>query len=286
MPVDAVLRNLRRVLVIALPIGAVIVLATLLPSPFDVVALATIGVVLLAAAAWALDMIVPGLDLLSSAITRIRQPSGDYVVLTFDDGPIEPFTRRVLDVLDAHDVKATFFCIGENLRAHPELARAIADRGHDVANHSDSHVLLPLVRSATVRREIETAARTLGELTGTRSGWLRCPKGYKSRRVQRIARELGHELVGFSYPVYDVQNPPAEELVARVLDRAAPGDILLLHDGHNPRKPGRRDAVVEALPAILEGLRAKGLEPLSLSQALDREPALTELRAGAPQPAT
>ena len=286
MPAAAVLRNLKRALVIAAPILLAGWLATRLPAPYDLVALGALAALVLAGAAWALDMVVPGLDLLSRAITRVDGPSGDYVVLTFDDGPVEPFTRRVLDVLDAHDAKATFFCIGHNVRAHPELAREITARGHDVANHSDTHVLLPLSSSATVRREIAETAATLAEHAGATTGWLRCPKGYKSRRVQRIARELGHELVGFSYPVYDVQNPPPEELAARVLSRAAAGDILLLHDGHNPRKPGRRDSVVEALPAILKGLRDRGLEPISLSQAVAREPKLAALAEGAPRPVT
>lgn len=283
-PSGAVRRNLRRAAAIAAPVLAAFGLSLLLPPPWRAVALAGLGLTLAGATVFALDTIVPGFDVLSRAVSRLSRPAGDYVVLTFDDGPVEPATRRVLDALDAEGVRATFFCIGENVRANPELAAEIASRGHEVGNHGDTHALLPLRPSAVVEREIRDGARALQRATGQRTGWLRCPKGYKSRRVERLARRLGHRLVGFSYPLHDVQNPPPSELVARTLARARSGDILLLHDGHDPRKPRPRDAVVEALPGIVRGLRARGLEPLSLGEALARDPRWADLLEGAPRP--
>lgn len=279
MPARNALKTARQVAIAALAVALACVGATLLPAPWSWVALAAVLTVAAGATLFVLDMVLPGASLLSRAMSRLPEPRGRRVVLTFDDGPTEPFTRQILDVLDQHGAKATFFCIGQNVRANPELAAEIVRRGHDVGNHSESHALLPLSASSRVREEIARGAEALEESTGARPHWLRCPKGYKSRRVQRIAGELGQTLVGFSYPVYDMGDPPPDELAERVLARAAPGDILLMHDGVSPRKPGQsRDSLVRALPAILEGLRERDLEPVSLGEAL--EPEGGKVRAG------
>lgn len=235
-----------------------------LPGIWAWVGLATLGLVVVAGVLVTVDMVVPGVQLLSKA--PHRADVGERVALTFDDGPIDPWTPQVLDVLDAHGVKATFFCIGTNAERFPETVRAMAARGHDVQNHGFSHRLLPLLPSARIREEIARTADVLEQLTGKRPTLLRCPKGYKSRRVQRIARELGHRLVGFSYPLYDIGEPPPQSIVDRLMGRVRAGDFLLVHDGHAPHKPRTCRAVVDALPGMIEGLRAKGLEPTSLAE--------------------
>lgn len=271
VPGSARLKVIRYVVLGVLALAGLLLGASLLPAPFAWPAMVAVGVVALGVVAFVIDMIVPGFDWFSRARTRFDPSTESFVVLTFDDGPIEPFTRQVLDALDAEGVKATFFCIGHNVRENPELAAEIARRGHDVGNHGDTHALLPLVSTEKIRHEIGSAADSLERATGQRPVWLRCPKGYKSRRVQSVAAELGHELIGFSYPVYDMQNPPPAELTERVVSRAQPGDILLMHDGHAPTKNHRADSVVAALPDILRGLKRRGLQPVSLSQAFERQ---------------
>ncbi len=285
MPVRSALKTIGYALAGVAAVGLCLSIAYLLPAPWALVYTVLVAVLAVTATVFIVDMVAPGAELLSKAPAKIGSPSGRYVVLTFDDGPIEPFTSRVLDVLKAHGTRATFFCIGENARRHPEAIAAMARDGHDIENHSDTHALLPLQSDERIRQEITAAADTLEQLSGRRPKWLRCPKGYKSRRVQRIARELGQPLVGFSYPLFDTGDPDPNEVAERALSRAEPGDILLLHDGHAPQKPRRCDSAVQALPLILRGLRERGFEILSLTEALARDRAFAE-RSGLalPQP--
>lgn len=259
-----------------------------LSAPWSWIGLGLLSAGVVGAGIGVIDMVWPGTNLLSRALQRMPEPHGGRIALTFDDGPLAPFTGRILDILDEHGVTATFFCIGHNVRRDPALAADIARRGHDVENHGDTHVLLPFCSRARIADEIARCADALERATGRRSRWLRCPKGYKSRRVQRLAAESGHRLIGFSYPVYDVGATSVDGLVSRTLDRARAGDILVLHDGHAPHRTGDRDVLVRALPAILTGLRQEGLEPVSLSRGLDgdpeRKPAASSPRSPAPPP--
>ncbi len=269
MPAGSLLKLARALLPALAALAAALWAASLLPPPWAALAAAAVAALAGGAALLALDTVAPGVNLFSRAAQRLPAAAGaDAVALTFDDGPVEPFTRQVLDALDRHGAKATFFCIGENIERHPELAREIVRRGHALGNHTGTHRLLPRLTAAEIEAEIERGALAAERATGVRPRLLRCPKGYKGPRVARVARRLGLPLVGFGYPIYDVENPPAAELVGRVLGRVAPGDIVLMHDGFPPDKPGSRSSLVEALPLILEGLARRGLRPVALDAAL------------------
>ncbi|MFH1018685.1 MAG: polysaccharide deacetylase family protein [Pseudomonadota bacterium] len=238
--------------------------ASHLPGRFGAAGICTVLAGAAFVALYFLDMTVPGVNVFSKAVVRLPK-GGNCVALTFDDGPVEPFTRQILDVLDRFNAKATFFCLGENVERSPDLAREIVLRGHALGNHSFSHRLLPSLKGADVSREIESTAQLMERLTGARPKLFRCPKGYKSRSVARRVARAGHTLIGFSYPIYDVENPDASILAERVLVRLRAGDIVLMHDGFSTRKPGSRDQLVKALPMILEGIRARGITPVALS---------------------
>ncbi len=241
--------------------------ASQLPGSFGTIAIWVLACSAVWAALYVLDMTVPGINIFSKALVRL--PGGENrVALTFDDGPVEPFTRQILDVLDQFNAKATFFCIGENLQSSPELAKEIVRRGHTLGNHSFDHHSLPLQSGVDVSDQIERTAGLIERLTGSRSRLFRCPKGYKTRRVARLVARSGHHLIGFSYPIFDVQNPDTKILVSRVLTRLRAGDIILMHDGYASQKPGGRDQLVKALPRILEGIRQRGLKPVSLNEVL------------------
>lgn len=239
-----------------------------LPSPFHLLAAVALTLFFLGAAVFLLDMTVPGFHFLSFALCRLPGQPQNTVALTFDDGPVEPYTREILDVLDRFDVKANFFCSGRNVERFPDLAREIVKRGHTIGNHTYHHRLLPFVSKAECEREIANGAEAIAKVTGKQTRLVRVPKGYKSRGVARAVSKLGAHLIGFSYPIFDVENPHPQVLVDRVLSRVAPGDIILMHDGFSPRTPGTRDSLVTALPIILKGLREKGLRPVSLDHAL------------------
>jgi peptidoglycan/xylan/chitin deacetylase (PgdA/CDA1 family) len=216
----------------------------------------------------ALDAFHPRVALFMPSLHRIPQRGSEgTIALTFDDGPVRPYTQQILDVLDRYGVKATFFCIGDNIGDDPGLAREIARRGHTLGSHTQTHRSLLLAGAATVAREIDDAQATIRRHCGLEARYFRCPKGYKSPVVAALLRRRGLRLVGYGYPIWDVQNPPPAELVERVLRRARPGDVIVMHDGHARARPGRRDSLVAALPAIIEGLLARGMRPVSLDQA-------------------
>lgn len=234
-------------------------------------ALAGLGGAFAGVALLLVDALYPRSNLFGPGLARLPGPEGAHTVaLTFDDGPVAPFTTQILEVLDRYRVKATFFCLGENLRRHPELAREIVRRGHTLGNHTDSHRTLLLAGTRTVLREVDAAQAAARKACGVEPAYFRCPRGYKNPLVVRALRRRGIALVGYGYPIWDVQNPPAQELVERVLGRVAGGDIIVMHDGFPHARRGSREGLVAALPRIIEGLRSRGLRPVSLDQALGR----------------
>jgi peptidoglycan-N-acetylglucosamine deacetylase len=195
----------------------------------------------------------------------------DRVALSFDDGPDPEVTPAVLDALGKHGVRATFFAIGRQLEAHPDLARRIAAEGHELGNHSWNHSRWQnFFGEAAQAREIARGARAVEAVTGRPTRPLyRPPIGLKSPEFARAARQARLTLVGWSLRSYDTHIADPERIAARVLEKIRPGDIVLLHDGHD--RPGRhRLACARAVPLILQGLHEKGLECATVSELLKR----------------
>jgi peptidoglycan/xylan/chitin deacetylase (PgdA/CDA1 family) len=195
---------------------------------------------------------VPDSALFSPVLRRL--PTDAPVAwLTIDDGP-SPDTRAVLDLLDAFDAKATFFLVGERARAHPELVREIARRGHGIGNHSATHPqawfwALPPTR---MRAEIERTQATLRELTGTTPQWFRAVVGMANPFVAAVLKAQGMTRVAWSARGYDAFASDPSRVADRIERQLSPGAIVLLHEG---AKHGRN---VETLRAVLERLQARG----------------------------
>ena len=192
--------------------------------------------------------------------------AGNKVALTFDDGPDPEVTPAVLDELTRHGAKATFFVIGQELAAHPELGRRIVAEGHVLANHSWQHSYLQNFRLLEwQRREIERAEHTIETVTGGASTRLyRPPVGMKTGDHARAIGALGLKVVAWSVHSRDTVDPDPQSMARRVLRRIRGGDVVLLHDGD--RVPGKRRSCAPAVRLILEGLRAKGLEAVALTE--------------------
>jgi peptidoglycan/xylan/chitin deacetylase (PgdA/CDA1 family) len=188
------------------------------------------------------------------------------VALTFDDGPSSD-TSAVLDVLKAHDLKATFFLIGSAVEKHPRVARRIADEGHEVGNHSYSHPIYLYRTSRETRRQLERTQAVIAEVTGVRPRFARPPCGVRTPAYFRAARALGLKTVQWSLAGFDWKRRPPERIARDVLRRVEAGSIILLHDGDSENRTGRA-ATVAALPLIIEGLRAKGLSVAPLAQLI------------------
>lgn len=148
--------------------------------------------------------------------------------LTFDDGPDPRFTPALLELLDAHSAKATFFVVGERAARYPELVRHIRERGHAIGNHSWSHRSVHDMSSDELVAEIR---RTEAAVEGNGGRWFRPPYGQLSPGAWRTARSLGYEVVGWSLMSGDWRPVEPETLAATLLEEIRPGAIVLLHDG-------------------------------------------------------
>ena len=191
------------------------------------------------------------------------------IAITLDDGPDPEVTPLVLDILERFDVRATFFCIGENARRHPDLCREIAHRGHGVENHSDRHLkTFPLLGPRGQREEILAAQRSLASLAGREPGCFRPPAGLRNPLLDPVLHGLGLRHVSWTRRGFDTRTDDPLRVLARLTKGLAAGDILLLHDGHAARLRDGRPVVGETLPRLLEAILARELKPATLAEAL------------------
>lgn len=190
--------------------------------------------------------------------TLVRvETSEPLVALTFDDGPDPAYTPRLLDVLDRHGARATFFMIGAAARSHPHLVAEVASRGHCVANHTDTHPSLPTLPARERRAEIRRCADALAP-HGTRL--FRPPKGHQTLPSRLDTLWCRHRPVAWSAAADDWKAHDPGWLASRVTEQLAPGEIVLLHDGlWDPENPedADREPVVEAVDSVLEGCRGR-----------------------------
>lgn len=200
----------------------------------------------------------------------LRGPKdADGVVLTFDDGPDPEHTREVLDLLDAHGAKATFFVIGRKVEAHPEVAREIAARGHELGVHGYAHDRLFSLRGPKrVRADLTRAIAAIEAATQQRPRLFRPPIGHTNPTIARVAEELDLTIVGWSVAAYDgLARAEPTRVAARVVAKMDDGDIVLLHDA--AEKDDHVPAGVKALPEILAGAKDKNLRVAKLSDWLE-----------------
>ncbi|MCC6466486.1 MAG: polysaccharide deacetylase family protein, partial [Planctomycetes bacterium] len=202
------------------------------------------------------------------APTRWRGP-GQAVALTFDDGPDPAFTPRVLDILRDKQTPAAFFVVGSRVSAQPQLASRIAREGHLLGNHSHNHGLgINFSLHRRLRDELSGCNRALQLAAGVTPAFYRPPPGFKNPALGDVLRELGMVAVGWQVRAFDAVRQDAEAIIRRVLQGVRPGGVILLHDGAGLQGSAGRDATLAALPAIIDGLRAKGLRIVRLDELL------------------
>ena len=214
----------------------------------------------------------PGSSVFYPTVTHGPRDSS-RVALSFDDGPDPEVTPAVLDVLAKHGAHATFFSIGRSLEEHPQLARRLVAEGHELGNHSWGHSRWQnFFGAAQQAREIERGAQAIAVVTGRQGRPLYRPAiGLKSPALARAAHAQQVTLVAWSLHSRDTRTADPKRIARRVLQRIRPGDIVLMHDGHD--LPGRhRPACAQATPLILQGLREKGLHCVTVSGLLEGAP--------------
>ena len=190
---------------------------------------------------------------------------GQAVALSFDDGPDLDVTPRVLDLLDRAGMRASFFCIGQRARAHPDLVAEIARRGHGVENHTEHHPYrFATLPPSALRREIMAAQEILTALSGRPPRYFRAPMGLRSPLLQGVLEQGGLKLASWTRRALDGVSGDAPAALRRLTHELAAGDVLLMHDGNAARDASGQAVVLSVLPALLDRLTASGLAGVSL----------------------
>ena len=186
------------------------------------------------------------------------------VALTFDDGPHPQSRPEILAILRRYSVHATFFDVGKNMKAHPDLLAQTLTEGHEIANHSDTHRRLDGLSARERHREINDADITYCRITGKHLGLLRPPGMRYNAEVLHDIRSMGYITVGYTTASgdFDVTASP-EKIAAKTLHWIRNGSILLLHD-----YPG----TAAALPHILDTLKSRGYRCVTISELLSHLP--------------
>jgi len=190
------------------------------------------------------------------------------LALTYDDGPNEPHTLRLIEVLARHEVKATFFLIGKYVQQKPEIARAVSGAGHVLGNHTFSHPLLTFCSEPRITLEIESCRRALTDAVGEHSDLFRPPFGARRPAVLRIARRLGLEPVMWSVMGYDWNAPPAEQIEKKIRAQVRGGDVILLHDGGHKQMGADRSNTVIATERLITRYKAEGFQFVTIPEML------------------
>jgi peptidoglycan-N-acetylglucosamine deacetylase len=234
---------------------------TQLPNFSVIIALTTLVTAAAAASYAGYATMAPTPQLYGRTLTHGSDPR--QMALTFDDGPNDPHTLQLLDLLAKHQAKATFFLIGKYARLRPEITRAIHAAGHSIGNHTYNHPNLIFVSRARLRQELEDCRKAIEDAIGAPAPFFRPPFGGRRPSVLRTARALGLEPVMWSVTGYDWNAKSAEAIVQKVTAqvdsrRRKQSEIVLLHDGGHLTFGEDRAHTVEATSQLLERYSTSG----------------------------
>jgi peptidoglycan-N-acetylglucosamine deacetylase len=199
--------------------------------------------------------------------TLRRLDDASRMAITFDDGPNPAATLGVLKLLARYEATATFFLIGQRVRAFPGLAREIASRGHAIGNHTETHPSLTFLSAGRIADELERCDDAIFSAAGKSPRWMRPPFGYRSPLLDGIVRRRGGAGVAMWNVAAKDWRTHTPELVIQRLRRARGGDIVLLHDGDHRVLEGKRGHVVKALEYWLPRWRDAGIQFVNLDEA-------------------
>lgn len=181
-----------------------------------------------------------------------RARGSRQLALTYDDGPNDPHTLKLLEVLERHHVHATFFLIGRYVKQRPDIVRELARQGHAIGNHTFTHPLLTFKSLAEIRKELVDCRDALHDAVGEHSNLFRPPFGGRRPGVLRIARELGLDPIMWNITGYDWNAPPAAEIERTVTKHIEGGKVILLHDGGHKYMGADRSQTVLATDHLLQ----------------------------------
>lgn len=230
------------------------------------------GTILANQAVLIISGLLPRSNLLGPNITHLPQSAiaKRQIALTFDDGPDPIVTPQILDILEKHQAKATFFCIGRLAEQHPEVIRHIVAQGHQVENHSYSHTpTFAFNGSKGLSTEILRAQKVLEQLTGKRPRFFRPMAGIRNPLLDHVLSKHGLRLVSWSRRGFDTQLKNPRRLCRWLTKELSPGGILMLHDGNTARTDNGVAVSVACLSNVLQCIADAGLTTVTLDEAFN-----------------
>jgi peptidoglycan/xylan/chitin deacetylase (PgdA/CDA1 family) len=199
----------------------------------------------------------------------IGLPAGSkQLALTYDDGPNDPDTLRLLDVLSKHNVKATFFVLGKFVQQKPEIVRALASAGHVIGNHSWDHPRLIFSSNAELRRQIERTQKAIFDACGVTPILFRPPYGGRRPGTLSEVRKLGLEPVMWNVTCYDWKPTTADKVLAHAQRQIRGGDVILMHDGDQQAMGADRSHTVAATNCLIANYKAEGYEFVTIPEMM------------------
>ncbi|NJM37503.1 MAG: polysaccharide deacetylase family protein [Akkermansiaceae bacterium] len=192
--------------------------------------------------------------------TRVQCP-GNFIAITFDDGPHPENTPRLLDIMRARNIKGTFYVIGNNVNLYPQVLRRTVAEGHEIGNHTQTHRLLSKLSNDQVRKELSNCRDAIGRAAGVQPRTMRPPYGGLRQDQREIVHaEFGYPTILWSVDPLDWKRPGASVVTSRILAGTTAGGIVLAHDLHAQ--------TIDAMPATLDGLLRRGFQFVTVSQLL------------------
>ena len=199
-------------------------------------------------------------------------PGSKKLALTYDDGPNDPHTMRLLEVLERHQVRATFFMIGQFVRQRPEIVRAVASAGHVIGNHTFTHPNLIFLSPRQTRWQMEACDRILSDIAGEHSRLFRPPFGARRPATLRVARSLGLQPVMWNVTGWDWKTTSPEYVQKKVTRQIRGGDVILLHDGGHLGMGADRAHTVVATEQLITRYKAEGYQFVTVPEMMADQP--------------
>lgn len=191
------------------------------------------------------------------------------VAITFDDGPNPIYTLEVLEILGKVSGKATFFMIGIHMEKHPEVVEAVKAQGHEIGNHTYSHVNLPSLTQKDALQEIERTDALIAAMTGAKAAVFRPPYLDYNATIVSMCSRFGYQMIGaLNTDARDWEQPGVDYIVQKTRDHVKNGSILLFHDGF-----GDRSQTIEAVKILVSELHSQGYEFVTVSELLQLQKA-------------
>ncbi|HEY4271685.1 MAG TPA: polysaccharide deacetylase family protein [Candidatus Udaeobacter sp.] len=200
---------------------------------------------------------------------------GPYIAMTFDDGPSAKLTPKLLDLLAARHIKATFFVLGENVAEHPDIIARAAREGHEIASHSWSHPNFAKMSLEGIRSQLQRTDDAIASAAGKRPTLFRPPYGsITPHEKEWIHDQFGYDIILWDVDPDDWKNPGPTVVRSRILKETRPGSIVLSHDIHA--------GTIEAMPSTLDDLEAKGFKFVTVSELINMSTPVTPIPKAQP----